>query len=475
MSGLDDYNPNGRVLTEEERLRLGGGLSGYNPSGKQLTDDERARIGGADNTVRTSNKAGDALMDAADWASGALKDTFSAEQVSAPEKGQWGTEGTQAAEQYGRAVQQGQAARTQYANQAAQAGKVAAAGADETVQRAATIGERQTPVTNYGNANRVNTGNEQTLAALNQFAANQDGPSGAQAQLTQATQQGLANQLAMARSGRGFGGNSAAMGQAQGGMAQLAGNAANESAALKAREFASARERQLSALNAAMGGGLGLGQQYGGQSQFQTQAQLQSQAQNDAAALGQSRLGLDYQRFGTDAGLGYGQLGEETNLNQLELGQHALDQQAEYELAQQRMALDAQKANQNADLEKDSGIGGMLTAAAGALFSDERSKEKIERLEGALSSSLALDTVKGAPAYSYNYKDPSQPGAKPGRMVGPMAQDLERGPLGNTVVKDTPQGKMVDSGRLTMVNTSAIAEQQKQLDALKRAMRGKAA
>ncbi len=55
-----------------------------------------------------------------------------------------------------------------------------------------------------------------------------------------------------------------------------------------------------------------------------------------------------------------------------------------------------------------------------------------------------------------------------------MAQDLEKGPLGNTVVENTPQGKMVNTGRLTMVNSSAIAEQQKQLDALKRAL-GKAA
>lgn len=51
-------------------------------------------------------------------------------------------------------------------------------------------------------------------------------------------------------------------------------------------------------------------------------------------------------------------------------------------------------------------------------------------------------------------------------MVGPMAQDLERGPLGDTLVKDTPQGKMVDTGRLTMVNSSAIAEMQRQLEAL---------
>jgi hypothetical protein len=56
-----------------------------------------------------------------------------------------------------------------------------------------------------------------------------------------------------------------------------------------------------------------------------------------------------------------------------------------------------------------------------------------------------------------------------------MAQDLEKGPLGDSLVMETPQGKMVDTQRLTMVNSSALAEQQKQLDALKRALGGKAA
>ncbi len=97
--------------------------------------------------------------------------------------------------------------------------------------------------------------------------------------------------------------------------------------------------------------------------------------------------------FGVNAGLGYGGLGEQTNLQQQQLGeqsnlahqqlgQHALDQQAQYELAQQQMQIEAAKANQAADLEKDGGIIGMVgSVIGGAAMSDERSKKEIQRLE----------------------------------------------------------------------------------------------
>lgn len=122
------------------------------------------------------------------------------------------------------------------------------------------------------------------------------------------------------------------------------------------------------------------------------------------------------------------------------------------------------------------------------LQSDERSKQRIQELEkenSTLASFLmpqesaapmgyddaALQTVRGAPAHSYEYKDPSMPGAKPGPQVGVMAQDLEKGPLGSTLVQDTPQGKMVDTARLTTVNTGAIAAQQREIDALNAALK----
>lgn len=78
------------------------------------------------------------------------------------------------------------------------------------------------------------------------------------------------------------------------------------------------------------------------------------------------------------------------------------------------------------------------------------------------------DTDLRMPAYEYGYRNPFSPGAAPGRHVGPMAQQLEQNPATAGTVQDTPQGKMVDPGRLTMVNTSAIGEQQQRLDALEK-------
>jgi hypothetical protein len=77
---------------------------------------------------------------------------------------------------------------------------------------------------------------------------------------------------------------------------------------------------------------------------------------------------------------------------------------------------------------------------------------------------FAVD-LRPAQGYSYDYKDPSAPGAAPGRQVGPMAQDIERTAAAATV-HDTPNGKQVDTGRLSMVNTAAISELQRKLERL---------
>lgn len=73
--------------------------------------------------------------------------------------------------------------------------------------------------------------------------------------------------------------------------------------------------------------------------------------------------------------------------------------------------------------------------------------------------------LRPATGYSYEYKDPAAHGA--GRFYGPMAQDLEKTPAGASVVKKAPDGtKMVDTSRLSLVNTAAISDLQKQIAAL---------
>lgn len=67
--------------------------------------------------------------------------------------------------------------------------------------------------------------------------------------------------------------------------------------------------------------------------------------------------------------------------------------------------------------------------------------------------------LRPARGYSYEYKNPNTPGAAPGRQIGPMAQDVENTAAAATV-HDTSHGKQIDTGRLALVNTAALSEQQ---------------
>lgn len=120
---------------------------------------------------------------------------------------------------------------------------------------------------------------------------NQQGPSAAQAQLQAGTNAAMANNIAMARSGRGFGGGGAAAGLAQGQQAQIFGNNVNAAAQLRASEDAAWRQRQAGNYANAAGINLGAGTQFG-----------QQVAQNDQSALGWQGLGQQgyFQGVGAD-------------------------------------------------------------------------------------------------------------------------------------------------------------------------------
>jgi hypothetical protein len=76
------------------------------------------------------------------------------------------------------------------------------------------------------------------------------------------------------------------------------------------------------------------------------------------------------------------------------------------------------------------------------------------------------DGYPDAPAYSYKYKNPQTPGARPGINYGPMAQDLEKTPAGASVVGKKNGRKYVDTGRLSMITASEVAKQRREIDAL---------
>jgi hypothetical protein len=129
--------------------------------------------------------------------------------------------------------------------------------------------------------------------------------------------------------------------------------------------------------------------------------------------------------------------------------------------------------------------GGGISSATAGMLSDAESKEKIRTLEDELQRTYAAlgggpstgnvqpeapDTAALDAAYrkpssnSYEYKDPSVPGAAPGRQAGPMADELKD--LPGVVAPGADGMDRVDTGRLTMTNTSEIANLRRELDAL---------
>jgi hypothetical protein len=90
-----------------------------------------------------------------------------------------------------------------------------------------------------------------------------------------------------------------------------------------------------------------------------------------------------------------------------------------------------------------------------------------------LDAAAARSLGDGGAGYNYRYKDPNQPGAAPGNQYGPMAQNLAATPAGATAVHEGPDGKLrIDPNRLSLVNTSAISSQQRQLDEIMKQIAG---
>lgn len=108
-----------------------------------------------------------------------------------------------------------------------------------------------------------------------------------------------------------------------------------------------------------------------------------------------------------------------------------------------------------------------MGSVLGSVFSDENLKTQERPGEGAASQFLRAIEPK-----TYQYKD-SKWGQ--GQQLGVMAQDLERaGPVGQQMVIDTPQGKMVDYGKGFGALMATNAALQQQVDDLNKKIEGNA-
>ncbi len=261
--------------------------------------------------------------------------------------------------------------------------------------------------------------------AQTQFAAQGPGPSAAQAQLQQGSEANQLRTLSLARSGRGFGQNAAAMQQALGSAADTQAQTNQQAAILRAQEAANWRGQQLQAYGQAQQGMQGIGAQNlqgralaGQESQYQAGLSDQQRARNDALMSQYASLGLNAQQFGASNQLAYNQLagqnqaqGYQAQLGFNTLGQNAYGQGLQYNLGQGQlgqqyanMGLDAYKAqlaasmgyenlksgnimgtqqfNAQAQNANNNGIIGGAMGLIGGIFSDEQGKTNIQPLGG---------------------------------------------------------------------------------------------
>lgn len=200
--------------------------------------------------------------------------------------------------------------------------------------------------------------------------------------------------------------------------------------------------------------GAQLGSEMSGRLQTASQLKAQQDAANLAArtASMQARTGSESQALG-------GQTSAASARETANIGAKSAKETANISAAASKYAAD-QQAKAAAAQRKSSAFGSILGAAGGVLgaFSDEKLKENIDPA----SMTEGLEKV---PSYNYNYKGSDRPES------GVMAQDLERTNM-KPAVMDTPKGKFVNTQKLSLMNTGAIADQERRVKDIERLLKG---
>lgn len=340
------------------------------------------------------------------------------------------------------------------------------------------------------------------------------GPSVAEQQLKMGADRSMQQQMAMASGARG-GNTGLALQNAAGNQGQIMGDLNQQQGLLRAQEDMANRQFASNQLQAAANvyGGANQGQlgAYGqaanimgnvAGNQVSQAAQLGNIA-NNQVNQGQLALGLT----NTYADMAGKQLGadvasqgqnDQTALNLMNMGYGLQGQDRTAALMNQQNTEDLNarlyaavagineqrytRGNEN-DWRLLGGATGGLSSFGSQLTnpsSDIRAKRDVAPAGEDVSDAFRAAnrdaaTIRGtrveypyAPAYGYQYRDPSAPGSAPGTHYGPMAQDLERTPAGASVVQTGPDGrKSIDTQRLSLLNASETAKMRRELDTLK--------
>lgn len=174
--------------------------------------------------------------------------------------------------------------------------------------------------------------------------------------------------------------------------------------------------------------------QQAGQQQYFNTAQLGAQLGSEMSGRLQNTAANVLNKYGTD-------VGERSSKYSSDIG-----------LQQAQIADRTARRGQNIGL-LGAGIGAVGGLAS--LFSDKNLKEDVK-------PDNLTDGLSAIRSFSYRYKNgPAYAGGK--QEAGIMAQDLEKTAMSPAVV-DTPEGKKVDTARLSTMNTGAIADQQRSIE-----------
>ncbi len=355
----------------------------------------------------------------------------------------------------------------------------------------------------------------QDALSMLQAAAAGNAPSAAGAMMQAGTDEAIRAQMTMGASG-GFNPANLRGAQAQGALMQQ--QAINQAAQLRAQEMAQARQTYgqlgLSADQAQQQMFANAAQQQLAASQFQEQAKQAAlnaylsgtqnlygmdQAQNIQQAQLAQQTALANQAAANQASMF--NVGNRLTADQFNAQQAMQAQQLNNQFGQQALnsylgalqgygslgsslmgqalgaqqgitSLEQQRLNQIGQL-RGQVFGGAMQAGgsllaegtkalggAALLASDKNLKTKIKPNKETQAFLNALSDNE------YEYTDPSLPGTQAGKNYGPMAQDLEKTPMGKTAVRETEHGKYVDSARGFLLALSGLANLNQRLSAL---------
>lgn len=397
---------------------------------------------------------------------------------------------------------------------------------DTPQMKAAKLGQAAT--INQKQQDQFRRGQLDLAYQLQQQAAGK-GPSLAQSQLRQGTDRNLAQAMAMAGSGRG---NSALQMRQLGQQRAMIGQQAGQQAAdLRMQEQMAAQQQLAGVLSGGRGQDIGLATDQANlkQQRMLNQGQLQQQAAaNNQAAVLQNRGLSDAQvrylmgeKLGQDQQLAQNRImGQQLGVQQ-QTSQNTVNQAA-YESASKRKGdftgkvggaiaamsdeklktdissgdektesflskfgeglkamNESSKKKDDSSTEKTGGDGiasiiGMMGSSEGGGYmesmSDKENKKGVKNGERSVQG--FLDAIN---AHSYKYKD-----AKfgEGTHVSPMAQELEKTKVGKSAVIDTPEGKMVDYGKLggvMLASQAMLNDRLAELEKIFKSRRGKVA